>query len=169
MKYKPTFFDRLPANGVLKARKGIQPYVFTEEIAIAIDVALATDRSLLISGKPGCGKSQLAEAVAEIQGWNYLARTVTSRSRLEELTVEMDYLRRLNDAQARESGSALKTDQAYHNPGIFWWAFNPASAKFRGRKPNELEASEKPLEFPGSERPQEFRPAGRWKNRSRPE
>lgn len=152
MNYNPTFFDRLPATGVLKARKGIQPYVFTEEIAIGIDVALATERPLLISGKPGCWKSQLAQAVAEVQGWNFLSRTITSRTRLEELTVEMDYLRRLNDAQVRGDSSSLKPDKAYYKPGIFWWAFDPETAIDQLRQMTDAENLKKSVGFPGSEK-----------------
>lgn len=137
MRYEPTYFDKLPREGVLKRTKDISPYVFRDDIAIAIDVALATNRPLLVSGKPGSGKSRLAEAVATIQGWTFVSKTITSRTRLEELTVEFDHLRRLNDAQLRRSGSGLKPDAAYYNPGIFWWAFNPNSARYRGMPEDE--------------------------------
>ncbi len=104
MSYKPTHLDRLPADGVLDKSGGVEPYVFSDDIVIAVDVALATDRPLLVSGHPGSGKSRLADAVAAVQGWNLLAKTMTSRTRLESLTVEVDQLRRLNDAQARGEG-----------------------------------------------------------------
>ena len=120
MSYQPTHFDQLPASRVLTKRKGVEPYVFSDEIVLAVDVALATDRPLLVSGSPGAGKSRLADAIAVVQGWNLLGVTVTSRTRLESLTAEVDQLRRLNDAQARTSESELRPDAYYLKPGIFW-------------------------------------------------
>lgn len=160
MKYKPAYFKNLPADGILLKDGGNLPYVFSDDIVIALDVALATDRPLLVSGKPGCGKSRLAEAAAAVQRWNFLGRTITSRTRLEELTVEVDHLRRLNDAQIRkpqpdsEPESSLKPDQAYHNPGIFWWAFNRESARRRGMTETQAGEWGITLDYIGIERDQ---------------
>ena len=111
MNYRPKHFDKLANNGVLEKADGIEPYVFDERIAIAVDVALVTNRPLLVSGNPGCGKSRLADAIAAVQGWNLLARTMTSRTRLESLTAEVDQLRRLNDAQARCGRRSRRSSQ----------------------------------------------------------
>jgi MoxR-like ATPase len=153
MSYKPKHF-RLPKGGVLPKdeAKGVEPYVFSEPIAIAIDVALATNRPLLVSGNPGCGKSRLADAVAAVQGWSLLARTITSRTRLETLTAEVDQLRRLNDAQTRGADSTLRPDGYYLNPGIFWWAFHPEGARRRGLSPQELQRDPVALDYPGTRR-----------------
>lgn len=132
MTYQTTFFDRLPADRILKKQKGIEPYVFDDDIALAVDVALATNRPLLVTGNPGSGKSRLAEAIAEVQGWNFLSITITSRTRLETLTAEVDQLRRLNDAQVRGEQAGVKPDACYLKPGIFWWAFQPDTAAWRG-------------------------------------
>lgn len=153
MTYQPTFFDKLPVDRVLKKTAQTEPYVFDDDIALAVDVALATNRPLLISGNPGCGKSRLAEAIAAVQGWNLLSVTVTSRTRLETLTAEVDQLRRLNDAQARGEGEDLKPDAYYLRPGIFWWAFQPETAVWRGL--TEEEAKQHPqaeLDHPGIHR-----------------
>ncbi len=141
MSYTPKHF-KLPKGGVLAMdeAKGIAPYVFGESMAIALDVALATDRPLLVSGNPGCGKSRLADAVAQVQGWGLLSVTMTSRTRLETLTAEVDQLRRLNDAQARGPGDVLRPDGCYLNPGIFWWAFDPKGARRRGLPPEVAKA-----------------------------
>ncbi|MCP4983209.1 MAG: hypothetical protein GY935_22250, partial [Gammaproteobacteria bacterium] len=74
---------------------------------------------------------------------------MTSRTRLEELTVENDHLRRLHDAQGK---SKLKPDEAYHNPGIFWWAFNPDSASSRGLNKATAKSHMVSLDFPGIRR-----------------
>ena len=153
MNYRPKHL-RLPKGGVLNANKAkdIAPYVFTDAIAIAVDVALATDRPLLVLGNPGCGKSRLADAVAAAQGWNLLARTVTSRTRLETLTAEVDQLRRLHDAQVRAGQDTLKPDAYYLNPGLLWWAFDADSAARRGLAPEDAEKHQAQLGYPGTRR-----------------
>ena len=110
----------------------LPPYVFTDEIAIAVDVAVATGRPLLISGAPGSGKSILAPTLARMKGWRFLSHTFTSRTRLEDLTGELDHLSRLGDAQALQDGEALPPKWTYLSPGILWWAFNPDMAYKRG-------------------------------------
>ena len=154
MSYQPKHFDKLPANRILPKdeAQGIDPYVFNDDIVIAVDVALATDRPLLVSGKPGSGKSRLADAIAAVQEWNMLSKTITSRTRLEELTVEIDHLRRLNDAQSRAEDAELKPDAFYHNPGIFWWAFKPESARYRGMPSDQAKDYNVKLPYPGTKR-----------------
>ena len=68
MSYQPTFFDQLSPERILRQDKanGVDPYVFNDDIVIAVDVALATGRPLLVSGLPGSGKSRLADAVAAV-------------------------------------------------------------------------------------------------------
>lgn len=156
--YRPTRFTCLPADVALKQQVGkdrrvvVLPYVFDDSIAIAVDVALATDRPLLVSGDPGCGKSRLADAVAQLQGWSLITKTVTSRTRLESLTAEVDQLRRLNDAQVRDEKTRLRPDAFYLNPGIFWWAFDSETARRRGMTPTEAAANGAELPYPGVER-----------------
>lgn len=155
MTYQPTLFDKLAANGVLEkdTEAGIEPYVFDDDIALAVDVALATDRPLLVSGNPGSGKSRLAKAIAAVQGWNFLGITVTSRTRLETLTADVDQLRRLNDAQARGKDEELKPDAYYLKPGNFWWAFQPDTAAWRGLDATEAEHyPQARLDYPGIDR-----------------
>src|SRR5262245_39885768 len=45
-------------------RHGLPVYVYNSEIKLALNVALATGRPLLVRGDPGCGKSTLARHVA---------------------------------------------------------------------------------------------------------
>jgi MoxR-like ATPase len=140
-RYQPKNFTLTDYRFAGDQKGDISPYLFPESAVIAIDVALASGRPLLVAGPPGCGKSCLAEAMAAVLGWNFLAKTMTSRTRLEQLTVDIDHLRRLHDAHCAASAgaeapnpslSALKPDAAYYNPGIFWWAFNRQSASRRG-------------------------------------
>ncbi|MEI7867289.1 MAG: MoxR family ATPase [Candidatus Methylumidiphilus sp.] len=147
--YQPKHLKIPSADWILEASENNQPYVFNETIAIVVDVALATHRPLLVSGNPGCGKSRLADAIAAVQGWSLLSMTMTSRTRLESLTAEVDQLRRLHDAQARPENSALKPDACYLKPGLFWWAFQPETARYRGMDPSEAETYQAHLPYRG--------------------
>lgn len=101
-------------------------YVYTKpEIPLALDVAKATGRPLLVSGPTGSGKSSLARHAASTWGWRYYEKTITSLTQARDLLWEVDHLRRLNDANARK----LKSDYTpYIKPGVLWWAMNRASA-----------------------------------------
>lgn len=149
MTYHPKHFKLPPDNTLLRSKKN-EPYVFNDNIAIAVDVALATHRPLLVAGDPGSGKSRLAEAMASLLNWNYLDYTMTSRTRLEDLTSDYDHLLRLHDAQTRTKEQGMKPDWAYFKPGIFWWAFNSESAAFRGGNNKEAEIYQAILDYPGT-------------------
>jgi MoxR-like ATPase len=112
--------DEAPAGG----------YVYDSDgrIALAVNVALATGRPLLVRGKPGSGKSSLAADVAAKLGWRYYEETVTSRTRARDLLWSFDAIRRLNDANI----DRLKDPLAYVTPGVLWWAFSASSASSRG-------------------------------------
>jgi MoxR-like ATPase len=114
-----------------------QNYVATDEINLAVNVALATSRPLLVEGPPGCGKSSLAKFAAEVLGWRYLEFVVTSNTEAQDLQWHFDALQRLNDATANQ----LKDVKEYVKPGVLWEAFNPTSAAQYGpRKGRESEA-----------------------------
>ncbi len=104
---------------------GNQSYVYHDpRIVLAVNVAIATGRPLLVTGVPGAGKSTLAVDVARQMDWSYVSTTITSRTQIEDLVVRFDSVARLNDAQAR----AVKEPAAYLIPGVLWWAFGPDTA-----------------------------------------
>ncbi len=110
-------------------RRDGETYVYHHpDIALAVNVALITGRPLLIEGPSGCGKSTLALNIALSLGWRYYEHVVTNRSEAQDLLWSMDNIRRLNDAQVQQ----LQPQQAYVQPGILWWAFDPQSAARRG-------------------------------------
>jgi len=99
-------------------RDGI--YVWDDKINMAVSVALATGRPLLLRGATGSGKSSLAMAEAKKRGWRYYEQTITSRTQARELLWEVDQLARLQEAKSGHAASVSK----YIRPGILWWAIN---------------------------------------------
>jgi len=105
-------------------------YVYGEATLLAVNVALATCRPLLVAGSPGTGKTTLAANVAGVLGARFYPRVVTSRTRAHDLMWTFDALRRLADAQA--GPAALRPRAAYVEPQALWWAFDAAGAARRG-------------------------------------
>jgi MoxR-like ATPase len=143
MSYKRRFFDPALAgapnepdgSAAFRPKDGAAEdlYVFAPKTILALNVALATDRPLLVSGEPGCGKSSLARSAAAVLGWRSYQHTVTSRTQASELLWTFDALRRLNDAS--KAAETLRPDRHYVEPGPLWWAFDPATARQRGTAP----------------------------------
>lgn len=130
---------KFPDNNIWPSTDETPPYIFDDQIKIALKVALITRRPLLVSGTPGSGKTSLARAIAEYQQCSYLNYTFTSRSRLEDLTGEIDQLQRLHDAHTvAATGEPLMEDWCYYKPGLFWWGFNPELAMRRGGSENQV-------------------------------
>jgi len=108
-------------------------YDYDPELHLAIEVALATGRPLLLRGDPGTGKSSLAAYVARNLDWRYYEYTVTADTRAQDLLWRYDVVRRLADAQA--IGASKKkslNDLDYVEPGVLWWVYNAESASHRG-------------------------------------
>ena len=111
----PAVGDRAPAS----------LYVFTDEIALAVNVALATARPLLVRGTSGSGKTSLARSVAAQLNAGYREAVITARTQARDLLWTTDLLLRLQDAQV---GNLSADWRSYINPGPFWWAFDATSA-----------------------------------------
>jgi MoxR-like ATPase len=105
-------------------------YVMSDDLELAIDVAHATRRPLLLRGEPGSGKSSLAPYVARRRNWRYYEHVITSRTQTTDLLWSFDAVRRLADAQ-RQIRDELD-DFRYVQPGVLWWALAPSSAARRG-------------------------------------
>jgi MoxR-like ATPase len=131
-------------SGRLAQRQKKTVYVYTEETKLAVNVALATERPLLLRGPAGSGKSSLAENVAKQLGWRYLEYVTTSRSQAQDLLWQFDALRRLNDAQAQK----VKDTSAYLRPGKLWQAFNPHGAALVGERVGNGETGTSELNAP---------------------
>ncbi|HET6976133.1 MAG TPA: MoxR family ATPase [Pyrinomonadaceae bacterium] len=109
-------------------------YEYTTEIELAVNVALATGRPLLVRGPSGSGKSSLARSIAHKLGWRYYEFNVTSRTNAQDLLWTFDSVQRLNDAM--DSNTPMKDRSEYLKPGVLWWAFDRESAsKFKSSEP----------------------------------
>jgi MoxR-like ATPase len=106
-------------------------HIYDPKTILALNVALATRRPLLISGEPGSGKSTLARSAAAVLGWRYYKQMITSRTQAADLLWKYDTLRRLSAAQNRDE--TLLPNQYYVEPGSLWWAFDPTTAAQRGK------------------------------------
>lgn len=86
--------DEVPARA---QREGL-PYVMGEELAAAVNVALALDQPLLVTGEPGCGKTTLAWEVARQLGTEVYEFHTKSTSSARDLLYTFDAVRRFHDA-----------------------------------------------------------------------
>jgi MoxR-like ATPase len=85
------------------------PYLLSPDLATTINVALALDQPLLVTGEPGCGKTALAWAIAAQLGTIVLEFHTKSTSVARDLLYQVDTLRRFHDAttgdaSARDAG-----------------------------------------------------------------
>ena len=139
-----------------------QYHQFEPESARAIRAALGAKRPLLVRGKPGVGKTQLAEAAAKVLKRPLVRRVVDSRTERIDLLWEFDAVMRLAEAQiaaalapvldagSKPEGSPpgdLGIDRRrvtrqlrkrlsvrrFLRPGPLWWAFDWMSALQQAR------------------------------------
>ena len=119
-------------------RRDGQVYVFAQEngdpLRLAVSVALATDRPLLLRGDPGVGKSSIAAFIARENNWRYYEHEITARTEVTDLLWAFDAVRKLGDATILPSlgPDASLDDHDYVEPRQLWWAFNKDSARNRG-------------------------------------
>lgn len=122
---------------------------FDQKQALAVMAATAIGRPLLLTGEPGCGKTQMARAAAQVLGMPMTGLVVNERTEPEDLCFCFDALRRLSDANSREV--QLRAESAYLSAGPLWWAFNHTSAKehkgTRSCRPDMAADSSSPRDF----------------------
>jgi len=105
-------------------------YFYDEPLELAVNVALATGRPLLLSGEPGSGKSTLAADLAWKLERRFYQSAVTSRTQAQDLQWSFDAVGRLASANA---GGQVDDLRKFVQPGVLWRAFEPKSAAEHGK------------------------------------
>lgn len=91
-------------------KSGIAPYKPSQELVNAVNLAIFLEkRPLLLKGEPGCGKTRLAEAVAQELGLPYEAWYIKSTTRAKDGFYMYDAVARLHDAQLAHTEEDGKT------------------------------------------------------------
>ena len=131
-------------------------HAFDRRSIAAINAALGAGRPLLVRGEPGVGKTQLAEAAAQMLQRAFIRHVVDSRTESRDLLFGFDAVMRLAEAQlcstiklqpnpapsnphpnANPNSNDLYEQQVrerlriekFVQPGPLWWAFNSTHAE----------------------------------------
>jgi MoxR-like ATPase len=86
----------------LDSPKHPEPYVASQQLVQAVNLAIYLRRPLLLEGEAGCGKTRLASAVAYELGLPFYAWYVRSTSRAQDGLYTYDTILRLHDVQTRQ-------------------------------------------------------------------
>ncbi|KAM3098014.1 AAA family ATPase [Phormidesmis sp. 146-12] len=97
----------------------LYPYLPSKELVEAVNLAILLERPLLLKGEPGCGKTQLARAVAYELGLAYEVWCVKSTSRARDGLYTYDAVGRLRDAQLAASGIQDGSAERAKNPAAY--------------------------------------------------
>jgi MoxR-like ATPase len=124
-------------------------YLYDDDLGLAVNVAMAAGRPLLLSGDAGTGKSTLAADVAWKLQRRFYTEVVTSRTKAQDLQWTFDAVRRLAVATSEEKDKAAQVANQlpFVKPGVLWRAFAPDSAARHGR----VEGQEPPVRLWGDE------------------
>jgi MoxR-like ATPase len=87
------------------------PYLPSPDLVEAVNLAIQLERPLLLKGEPGCGKTQLAEALVYELKLPFEAWYVKSTSRARDGLYTYDSVARLRDAQLMSSNRSFLTDE----------------------------------------------------------
>lgn len=135
----PQLKDFIPEKLTVSNPKRKLHHVFDEGDCYALWAAYASGRPLLVRGKPGTGKSQMARAIAEQLGWAFVSEVIQGSTELSDLHWHFDAVGRLGEAQTRAmeaSANAVPVatqerlnPENFLSPGVFWWAYDWKTAQ----------------------------------------
>lgn len=136
----PQLQDFIPENLTITNTKRCLYHIFDEDDCYALWAAYSAGRPLLVRGKSGTGKSQMAKAIAEQLGWTFVSEVIRGSTELSDLHWHFDAIGRLGEAQARAMAASIENDDSctitsdrlnplnFLSPGSFWWAYDWQSA-----------------------------------------
>lgn len=106
-----------------------EPYVASEDLVRAVNLAIHLRRPLLIEGEAGCGKTRLAYALAYELGYPLYRWDVHSTSKAQDGLYSYDAIMRLHDVQVKQLGGKTATrdpndPKQYRELGALGKAFN---------------------------------------------
>ncbi len=108
---------------------GTGKYHLSDELAEIVNMALAMEKPLLLTGEPGTGKTQLAFAIAEALGLEMEILRAKSTFRGEEAAYTQDTVLRLNDSRFPDANSGRNVQN--FDDYIVW---GPIGRAFRSPK-----------------------------------
>ncbi len=112
---RPEVAAELPELTALFAEAG--SYLADEELAEAVNVALAVGQPLLVTGEPGCGKTRLAWSIAYELGLDEpLTFYTRSTSRAQDLLYSFDAVLRFHDIQSKNPRAAAPSNYVRYGP-----------------------------------------------------
>lgn len=117
-------------------------YIAERGLRDAVNVALALGQPLLVTGEPGCGKTQLAASIAYELGLPLLTFFTKTTSIAADLFYQYDALRRFQDAHFAENRSAADAEAyiAYQALGQAILLSQPPE-QVRGLLPPDVQAA----------------------------
>ncbi len=106
------------------------PYLPSRELVEAVNLAIYLERPLLLKGEPGCGKTQLASAVAFELGLPLRNWYVKSTSRARDGLYTYDAVGRLRDAQLAGSGRLTEEQMQKADDPVTYVRWGPLGHAF---------------------------------------
>lgn len=142
----------------LKSCQGkVEPYLPSERLIEAVNLAILLKKPLLVMGEPGCGKTRLAEAVAydlyeEDYEKYYTEWRIKSTTKAQEGLYRFDALQKLYDAQTKVKSEKLQNTKLGVEGSYFQYGeLSEALVKSQKDKPSVLlidEIDKADIDFP---------------------
>ena len=101
--------------------QGIDNYVATDDLKVAVNAATTLRRPLLVKGEPGTGKTVLAYEIAKALGTPLIEWNIKSTTKAHQGLYEYDAVARLRDSQLGEA--RVHDIKNYIKKGKLWEAF----------------------------------------------
>ncbi|MBD2604887.1 MoxR family ATPase [Scytonema hofmannii FACHB-248] len=129
----------------------LYPYLPNPELVEAVNLAIYLERPLLLKGEPGCGKTQLASAVAYELSLDLKAWYVKSTSRARDGLYTYDAVGRLRDAQLAASNRLTPEQMQRINDPTAYVRLGPLGQAFQQDNPTVVlidEIDKADIDFP---------------------